>query len=117
MNQIQIDRAALLRTAAGESDLALELLEIFVRTFSQDIETLDVALQTDDVKTASHLLHRIKGSLQILSIPDVPARLDAISRSLSTPIDAEQASALKDLFACFQVIMEDAVSILEANAL
>ena len=112
-----IDRAALLHATGEDHDLSLELLEIFIRTFAQDIETLDTALQTDDIQRARHILHRIKGSLQILGVQTITVQIDEVSKTLCAPIKVEDAKALAHLFECFQAIMEDAASILDAGSL
>ncbi|WP_159078993.1 Hpt domain-containing protein [Orrella marina] len=117
MTQGIIDRSALLHTAGEDHELGIELLEIFVRTFAQDIETLATAIQADDIQGARHILHRLKGSLQILGVHHVAVRIDRISESLYAPIAVEQARSLKDLFEYFQAIMDDATSILDAGTL
>lgn len=117
MTQGMIDRSALLHTAGQDHELGLELLEIFVRTFAQDVEALATAIQADDVQSTRHILHRIKGSLQILGVHHVTVQIDMISESLCTPIPVDQARSLKDLFECFQAIMDDATSILDSGTL
>lgn len=112
-----IDPQALLKAAGQDPSLCYELLEIFIKSFADDIEQLDGAIQSDDSATTRHLLHRIKGSLQILGIQPVVLRIEEVSGQLHGSIEASQAAALKELFETFSQILDEAISILDHNAL
>lgn len=104
-----IDAATLLRHAGGDPALVRELLGIFVRTFATDIERLNAAVQADDVLQIRHLLHRVKGSLQILGAKATIDRIELVSDSLGNQIGVDQARALQHLFQCFDEILQEAI--------
>lgn len=105
-----IDGSLLLGNAGGDPELVRELLGIFVRTFAADIERLNTAVQAQNIEQIRHLLHRTKGSLQILGANATVDMIEEISGSLGSEIGVEQFQALHTLFQRFDAILQEAIT-------
>ena len=105
-----IDGPMLLANAGGDPELVQELLAIFVRTFAADIEQLNSAVKTHNISQICHLLHRTKGSLQILGARTTVDLIAQISESLDDEIKVEQEQALRHLFQNFDAILQEAIA-------
>ena len=108
-----IDGPLLLANTGGDPDLMRELLAIFVRTFAIDIEQLNNAVQVHDISKIHHLLHRTKGSLQILGARSTVDLIRQISASLDDEIKVQQLQALQQLLQRFDEILREAIAFYE----
>ncbi len=69
-----IDRVSLLRRVDGDTELLIELIEIFFTSYPQQISALEEALQNREYLEAEHTAHSLKGALQTFFKGALPAK-------------------------------------------
>jgi PAS domain S-box-containing protein len=83
LDQFQwIDVAAALRRMMGNRDLLIELLQDFSRKYANVVETIQDAVDHNDLTLAKSIVHTFKGSSGTLSITDVYIVTQELERSI-----------------------------------
>ena len=91
--------AALLRIAGNDSKLFIELAQIMAHAFPDYIDSLEQALARNDTVATRAVLHKIKGSLQMLgaeSTLEQVSTLGAYIRTSEALPDAQDTRHLID---------------------
>lgn len=72
----------LLQIAGEDIGLFHELIQVFLKVFPQYIKILEQALKAEDLPTTLAIMHKMKGSLQLIGASLTLAKIDAISKEI-----------------------------------
>ncbi len=81
------DQSAFLKRVGGQSDLAQQVIEIFLRESEQDYRDLMKLAQKSEKEKARKLAHKLKGSAANLNLESLRSKLQAIEQCLECGFD------------------------------
>ena len=103
-----IDFKLAIEKTGGNVELAKELFEMLVAELPQQIETLHVAINNNELETAWDIAHRIHGSAAYCGIPAV----QEAAKSTESGIKSSSADAIQNSFKQ----LSELATVLQTNA-
>jgi len=117
--RVGFDRAALLRVAGGDTELADELAELFLSEGPEHLARISTAIDAGDARALEFAAHALKGSAASLTarnVAGVAGRLEAMGVALDLT-GAEAAFAeLSDEMMALGATLDPSVRLIEAAA-
>lgn len=98
-----IDRAAALKTCGNRLEIAIEMLEMLLRTLSSDRQLIVAAIEGNDLQTAETLVHKLHGACCYCGVSE----LKNCCSAMETLIKKNMSEHLPDVLARFNDAVDD----------
>jgi len=95
----------------GSQSLAKELLQIFLASLPKDIITIKDALEKKDIKMLSEAIHRLRGAVRYVSVPELSEILEQIHlemKSVENDNIQQLSTQFEKLFLAASQLLEEA---------